>query len=90
MSALESLLLCLTACHLSSARPHAISMHDLALMRRRHGAQYCMRCADKAGPTRCNACGIYITSYGMERPVDEHGNLDKAAAKKVVSVHYAT
>lgn len=49
-----------------------------------------MRCADKAGPTRCNACGIYITSYGMERPVDEHGNLDKAAAKKVVSVHTAT
>ncbi|CAK0756773.1 hypothetical protein CVIRNUC_002483 [Coccomyxa viridis] len=39
----------------------------------------------KAGPTRCNACGIYITSYGMERPVDEHGNLDKAAAKKVSS-----
>ena len=42
-------------------------------------------CAVKAGPTRCNACGIYVTSYGMERPVDEHGNLDKAAAKRVVS-----
>ena len=25
-----------------------------------------------------------MTSYGMERPVDEHGNLDKAAAKRVV------
>ncbi len=44
-----------------------------------------MGCAVKAGPTRCNACGIYVTSYGMERPVDEYGNLDKAAAKRVVS-----
>ena len=42
-------------------------------------------CAVKAGPTRCNACGIYVTSYGMERPVDEYGNLDKVAAKRVVS-----
>ena len=25
-----------------------------------------------------------MTSYGMERPVDKHGNLDKAAAKRVV------
>ncbi len=41
--------------------------------------------AVKSGPTRCNACGIYVTSYGMERPVDEYGNLDKAAAKRVVS-----
>ena len=43
--------------------------------------------AVKSGPTRCNACGIYVTSYGMERPVDEYGNLDKAAAKRVVSHH---
>ena len=88
MRALNILLLCLTSHHLLWFMPLACSAW--LSCKACCGAQTCMRCADKAGPTRCNACGIYITSYGMERPVDEHGNLDKAAAKKVVSVFTAT